>query len=73
MMVLCAAAAQAGRDGPNNPSFLLFAGTDLWRDGAFVDGGLLWSPAGLDTGPYAQDPSQRRPLHLSLRRIAHGC
>jgi hypothetical protein len=50
MMVLCAAAAQAGSDGPNNPSFLLFAGTDLWRDGAFVDGGLLWPPAGLNTG-----------------------
>ena len=48
MMVLCAAAAQAGSDGPNNPSFLLFAGTDLWRDGAFANGGLLWSPAGLD-------------------------
>jgi hypothetical protein len=28
--------------------FFLFAGTDLWRDGAFVHGGLLWSPAGLD-------------------------
>ncbi len=50
MMVLCAAVAQSGSDGPNNPSFLLFAGTDLWRDGAFVDGGLLWSPAGLNTG-----------------------
>ena len=48
MMVLYAA-AQAGSDGPNNPSFLLFAGTDLWRDGAFVNGGVLWSPAGLDT------------------------
>ncbi|MGA2311416.1 MAG: cellulose biosynthesis protein BcsS [Xanthobacteraceae bacterium] len=52
MMVLCAAAAQAGSDGPNNPSFLLFAGTDLWRDGAFVDGGMLWSPAGLNTGGF---------------------
>jgi len=48
MMVLHAATGQAGTDGPNNPSFLLFAGTDLWRDGAFVHGGLLWSPAGLD-------------------------
>jgi hypothetical protein len=25
----------------------LFADTDLWRDGAFANGGLLWSPAGL--------------------------
>ena len=31
----------------DNPSFLLFADTDLWRDGAFANGGLLWSPAGL--------------------------
>jgi len=52
MMVLCAAAAHAGSDGPNNPSFLLFAGTDLWRDGEFVDGGMLWSPAGLNTGGF---------------------
>ena len=27
---------------------LLFAGDDLWRDSAFLNGGLLWSPAGLD-------------------------
>lgn len=47
LMALCAA-AEAGSDAPSNPSFLLFAGSDLWRDGAFADGGLLWSPAGLD-------------------------
>lgn len=47
LMSLCAAAL-AGGDGPNNPSLLLFAGTDLWRDGAFLHGGMLWSPAGLD-------------------------
>ena len=52
MMVLCATAAQAGSDGPSNPSFLLFAGTDLWRDGAFANDGLLWSPAGLDAGGF---------------------
>ncbi len=39
--------AQAG--GPASPSFLLFAGTDLWRYGAFFHGGTLWSPAGLGT------------------------
>ncbi len=27
---------------------MLFAGTDLWRDGAFLYGGALWSPAGFD-------------------------
>ena len=30
------------------PDFLLFAGTDLWRYGAFLYGGGLWSPAGVD-------------------------
>jgi hypothetical protein len=29
-------------------SYLLFSGSDLWRDGAFAYGGLLWSPQGLD-------------------------
>jgi hypothetical protein len=33
---------------PDNPSFLLFAGTDLSRYSAFFNGGLVWSPAGLD-------------------------
>jgi hypothetical protein len=47
---LCAARAETV--GPDNPSFLLFAGTDLWRDGAFANGGLLWSPAGLDQGGF---------------------
>jgi hypothetical protein len=46
-IVLCAVAARAAPVGPDNPSFLLFAGTDLWRDGAFGNGGLMWSPAGL--------------------------
>jgi hypothetical protein len=45
-------AAQAGTDGAANPSLLLFAGSDVWRDGAFLDGGLLWTPAGLDTGGF---------------------
>jgi hypothetical protein len=48
MILLCAAAARAEADGPSNPFFLLFAGNDLWRDGAFLNGGTLWSPAGLD-------------------------
>ncbi len=37
--------AWAGDDGAH---FLLFSGTDLWRDGQFMHGGLLWSPEGLD-------------------------
>ena len=42
------AVAKAADGTPDPPSLLLFAGTDLWRDGAFLHGGALWSPAGLD-------------------------
>jgi len=38
--------AQAG--GPDTPSYLLFTGIELWRYGAFLYGGALWSPDGLD-------------------------
>lgn len=46
---VCAAigGAAAGTTA-NDPSFLLFSGTDIWRYGAFLYGGLLWSPAGVD-------------------------
>jgi hypothetical protein len=37
-----------GETAPASPSFLVFAGTDLWRYGAFLYGGGLWSPAGVD-------------------------
>jgi hypothetical protein len=37
--------ARAGDDGAH---FLLFSGADLWRNGEFLHGGLLWSPEGLD-------------------------
>jgi hypothetical protein len=46
--VVCAAPVRAGAGGADNSYFVLFAGTDMWRDGAFLHGGLLWSPAGLD-------------------------
>ncbi len=41
------ATAETYRDG-RDPTFLFFSGTDLWRDGGFLHGGLLWSPEGLD-------------------------
>lgn len=47
MSCLMADLAEAG--SPSAPTYLLFAGTDLWRYGVFVYGGLLWSPAGLDS------------------------
>jgi hypothetical protein len=34
--------------GDDNARYLLFGGGDLWRNGAFTYGGLLWSPDGLD-------------------------
>ena len=42
---MSAGPARAGDDGAQ---FLLFSGADLWRDGRFVHGGVLWSPGGLD-------------------------
>ncbi|HEX5507224.1 MAG TPA: cellulose biosynthesis protein BcsS, partial [Pseudolabrys sp.] len=35
-------------EGSDGARFIFFSGTDLWRDGAFAYGGLLWSPDGLD-------------------------
>ncbi|MGH6682994.1 MAG: cellulose biosynthesis protein BcsS [Pseudolabrys sp.] len=40
-----AGTARAGDDGAH---FLLFSGADLWGDGHFLHGGLLWSPEGID-------------------------
>jgi hypothetical protein len=34
--------------GDDAAQFLLFSGADLWRDGLFMHGGLLWSPGGLN-------------------------
>jgi Cellulose biosynthesis protein BcsS len=36
------------RAGDDGAQFLLFSGADLWRDGRFMHGGLLWSPGGLN-------------------------
>jgi Cellulose biosynthesis protein BcsS len=47
-VVVCAAVSPADAGEPNTPSFLLFAGTDVWRFAAFFYGGTLWSPGGLD-------------------------
>ena len=34
--------------GQDSARFVFFSGTDLWRQGAFAHGGLLWSPGGID-------------------------
>ncbi len=41
------AIAEATADGAALDHVLLFSGTDLWRNGGFMHGGLLWSPRGL--------------------------
>ena len=48
--IVCCVCVSAGpvRAGDDGAQFLLFSGTDLWRDGGFLHGGLLWSPGGLD-------------------------
>jgi len=52
MGAVCIAVDPAEAVGPNDPSFLFFGGTDLWRYGAFLYGGAVWSPAGLDTSGF---------------------
>jgi hypothetical protein len=42
-----ACSACAGPLGPGD-RFLFFSGSDLWRNGGFLHGGLLWSPDDLD-------------------------
>ncbi len=48
--IVCCVGVSTGpaRAGDDGAQFLLFSGADLWRDGRFVHGGLLWSPGGLD-------------------------
>ncbi|MGH7484976.1 MAG: cellulose biosynthesis protein BcsS, partial [bacterium] len=47
-MALSASTAAAQTESPAAPTVLFFSGTDLWRQGQFVHGGVLLSPAGLD-------------------------
>jgi hypothetical protein len=48
-LALCCVGASAGwaADG-GDLRVVLFSGTDLWFNGAFAHGGLLWSPGGLN-------------------------
>ena len=51
-LLACATVDRADAGGPDGPSFLFFSGTDLWRYGGFLYGGLLWAPAGLDNSGF---------------------
>lgn len=48
-MCCVASAAAETADGRDERTFLFFSGTDLWRQGSFTHGGMLWSPGGLNT------------------------
>jgi Cellulose biosynthesis protein BcsS len=45
---VCCVSAAPSWAGDDGAQYLLFTGGDLWRNGAFTYGGLLWSPDGLD-------------------------
>lgn len=52
VLIVSAAIDRPNAAGSEAASLLFFSGTDLWRNGAFLDGGLLWSPGGLDSGGF---------------------
>jgi hypothetical protein len=48
--------ARADDDVParaGSAQYLLFASTDLWRNGAFLHSGVVWSPGGIDNEGFA--------------------
>lgn len=49
-LLVCCVGVLAGlaAESDNDAHVILFSGTDLWLNGAFAHGGLLWSPDGLD-------------------------
>ena len=44
--------ARAGDDDDDLAHLILFSGRDLWRNGVFAYGGLLWAPDGFDTSGF---------------------
>lgn len=44
--------AHAGGDDDELAHVILFSGRDLWRNGVFAHGGLLWAPDGLDASGF---------------------
>jgi Cellulose biosynthesis protein BcsS len=48
-LVVCCIGVPAGWAAEaTDARLMLFSGTDIWFNGAFAHGGLLWSPDGLD-------------------------
>jgi hypothetical protein len=48
MGVCCTVMDRAVAASADDATFLFFGGTDLWRYGAFLYGGAIWSPGGVD-------------------------
>jgi hypothetical protein len=48
ILMACDAGAQPVGPGPEQARWLLFSNSDVWREGGFAHGGVLWAPSGLD-------------------------
>lgn len=45
---VCVTAGPARADDDDEPHFILFSGRDIWRNGVFMHGGVLYAPAGFE-------------------------
>lgn len=45
---VCTVPSPAHADDDRLANFILYSGRDLWRNGLFANGGLLWAPNGID-------------------------
>jgi hypothetical protein len=47
--VVCVSAVPAGAGNDDDDAHtILFSGRDIWFNGAFLNGGMLWSPSSLE-------------------------
>ena len=44
----CLSAGPGWADEEEDAHFILFSGRDIWRNGAFLYGGVIWAPSGFD-------------------------
>ena len=44
----CVAAGPCRAADDDEPHFILFSGRDIWRNGAFMHGGVMWAPGSID-------------------------
>jgi hypothetical protein len=48
VVAVCLPGGQSRADDDDEPRVLLFSGRDIWRNGAFAHGGLLYAPGGFE-------------------------